>query len=249
MMNRRCFVTRAAVLPLAAACGLPKLTAAAPSSPRLTAWPAGGPASLAAGKHGIAYEGAAIVAYVPASALTRSKVPVMLFLHGALRTVDFFVDGHRAAADANGVCVAAPYAAAGTWDAVRDFYGPDVDVLNSTLKWLFTNLPVDRNRIALSGFSDGATYTLGIGRANGDIFSRLIAYSPGFLLGGILVGKPPIVVSHGTDDIVIPYYNTRDVIVPTLRAEGYDVDFRSFDGPHAVPSGVMAEQMQLLGAP
>jgi predicted esterase len=47
-----------------------------------------------------------------------------------------------------------------------------------------------------------------------------------------------IFVSHGTLDAVIPVENTRENIVPTLRALGNDVTYREFEGAHGVPAEI-----------
>jgi phospholipase/carboxylesterase len=187
------------------------------------------------------------VLYVPASVLDLESAPLLVFLHGALRTVDAFVDALIPAADENKVIVLAPYADYGTWDAITygDF-GPDVAGVNAALAWVFARWPIDPARIVLSGFSDGATYTLALGRANGDLFSRLVAYSPGFLIGVDPVGQPPILITHGYDDTVLSYAYTSGVIVPELMRAGYRVDFRSFVGSHAVPGSVANEVMRDL---
>jgi phospholipase/carboxylesterase len=117
---------------------------------------------------------------------------------------------------------------------VRAEFGPDVRGIDAALAWAFGVVPADPAKLTLAGFSDGATYTLGLGRANGDLFSRLVAFSPGFLMDVTEVQRPGIVVSHGTQDSVLPYASSRDVIVPTLRSRGYGVEFHSFDGGHAV---------------
>jgi predicted esterase len=98
----------------------------------------------------------------------------------------------------------------------------------------------------MSGFSDGGTYSLGIGRANGDLFTRVVAYSPGFLLGVEAVGKPPILITHGTSDTVLPIDATSRLMVPQLRSLGYAVDYREFDGGHAVPMSVLNELLRSL---
>jgi phospholipase/carboxylesterase len=188
------------------------------------------------------------VAYLPASSAPRPTVPVFVILHGALRTVEFFVEGLRPIADETGVMVVAPYAVAGTWDAVRDTFGPDVRGVDATLAWTFGVIPADPARLTLAGFSDGATYALGLGRANGDLFSRVVAFSPGFLLDVSEVQRPGIVVSHGTQDSVLPYASSRDVIVPTLRSRGYGVEFHSFDGGHALSLAVAQAEFRRMVA-
>lgn len=221
------------------------------TEPRLTARPSRTvAASLAAGFHRPTTGATEMVVYMPASAVGRAEVPVVLFLHGALRTVEEFVEAHRPIADSTGVLVVAPYADFGTWDAIHGDYGPDITGLDSALRWVFARVPVDPTGVLISGFSDGATYALAIGRANGDLFSRIVAYSPGFLLDVPRpVGKPPILISHGTQDAVLSYDYTRSGIVPGLATLGYAVTFRSFDGPHAVPRSVVREVLREHGAP
>ena len=57
------------------------------------------------------------------------------------------------------------------------------------------------------------------------LFSRLCDLS-------LRRGKPSVFISHGTQDVVLPINNTSRVITPRLRAAGYDVLYREFDGPH-----------------
>lgn len=219
--------------------------------PRLTARPSRSVTNaLTPGIHRPTARNTELVVYMPPSAVGRAEVPVVLFLHGALRTVEEFVEGHRALADSNGVLVVAPYAVFGTWDAIHADFGADVVGIDDALTWVFQRVPVDSTGVLISGFSDGATYALAIGRANGDLFSRIVAYSPGFIRDiPQAIGRPPILISHGTQDAVLPYDYTVSGIVPGLINMGYAVSFRSFDGPHAVPRSVLAEVMRAHGTP
>ena len=91
----------------------------------------------------------------------------------------------------------------------------------------------------LGGFSDGASYALSLGVSNGDLFSHLIAFSPGFVeRSDPIVGKPRIYVSHGTNDGILSVTTTRNAIVPFLRNEDYEVTFEEFDGGHEVPAEI-----------
>ncbi len=56
----------------------------------------------------------------------------------------------------------------------------------------------------MEGFSDGASYALSIGLTNGDLFTHVVAFSPGFASPVTYTGKPPVFVSHGTHDEVLP---------------------------------------------
>lgn len=172
--------------------------------------------------------------YLPATRRP-GPVPCFVFLHGASRNVPAYVQALQPALDETGVLLVAPHANQNTWDLVTDAYGQDVIGIDAVLNWFFARVEVDVNRVCLAGFSDGATYTLALGRANGDLFSRLAAFSPGGLLQTPVVGKPPVHVVHGTADNILPYAISRDEIVPTLRASGYQVTFESFAGGHGVP--------------
>jgi phospholipase/carboxylesterase len=149
------------------------------------------------------------------------------------------------------VIVLAPYARVGTWDAIRaGEFSDDVAIIDAALEWVFRHWTIDPARIVISGFSDGGTYALALGRANGDLFSKIVAYAPGFAIAVRAVGKPPILITHGTADRVLPIDVTGRVIVPSLRAAGYTVDYRELEGDHVVPITVVNELLSsLAGAP
>ena len=89
-------------------------------------------------------------------------------------------------------------------------------------------------RIALGGFSDGASYALSLGISNGDLFSALIAFSPGYIAPARRKGTPRIFVAHGTQDQILPIEQTSRTIVPELKEARFDVHYEEFDGPHTV---------------
>jgi phospholipase/carboxylesterase len=215
--------------------------------PHLTARPGQPTQTAETGGSTFQVTGSSCVIYVPPTVNRTAPTGLYVFLHGALRTVDFFVEGHKPAADRGGVIVLAPYATYGTWDAIQGRFSNDVRVINDALQWTFDRWTIDPARIAFCGFSDGATYALAMGRANGDLFSRVVAYAPGFLIGVNTIGKPPILITHGREDTVLPIDQTSRVIVPALRQQGYTVDYREFTGPHAVPLSVAEEVVASLG--
>jgi phospholipase/carboxylesterase len=133
----------------------------------------------------------------------------------------------------------APDSRSSTWDLVRGSFGPDVEFLDRALRFTFQRCVIDPTHVALGGFSDGASYALSLGVSNGDLFSHLVAYSPGFIdPSPPVVGRPRVFVSHGTHDSFLSARVTRDVLVPRLRREGYDVTFQLFEGGHAVPAEI-----------
>src|SRR5215831_11770773 len=103
-----------------------------------------------------------------------------------------------------GVAILAPNARDTTWDALTDSFGPDVQFLNRSLQRVFDSVPIDPARVAIGGFSDGATYAISLGLINGDLFSRVAAFSPGFVIDGAAQGKPGFYISHGTRDQILP---------------------------------------------
>ena len=193
--------------------------------------------------------GSSAAAFFPAAPAAGRGAPLILFLHGANRTVDIFLDRHIPIAADTGCIVLAPFAGEGTWDAVgAGDFSSDPRILDASLRWVFRRALVDASRIVISGFSDGGTYALAVGRANGDLFSRIAAYSPGYLIDVTPVDRPSILISHGTDDTILPIDRTSRVIVPKLRRAGYTVDYREFDGPHAVRTEIVEEMARTLAA-
>lgn len=133
-----------------------------------------------------------------------------------------------------------------TWDRVNGSYGPDVAFIDRALARVFERCQVDRSRLALGGFSDGASYALSLGLANGDLFSHVVAFSPGFALTRRAAVGPKVFISHGVFDSVLPVELSRDGVVPQLRGQGYDVRYEEFEGGHEVPAAVSNSALDWL---
>jgi len=211
-------------------------------SARLTSRPSTPTEPRPNGKVRFDVAGSSAAAWFPPVPAAGAARPLILFLHGANRTVDVFLDRHIPIAAETGCIVLAPFAREGSWDAIGSGeFAADPRILDASLRWVFQRALVDPSRILISGFSDGGTYALAIGRANGDLFPRIAAYSPGYLIDVAAVRRPAVLISHGTDDTILPIERTSRVIVPKLRRAGYEVDYREFDGPHAVRTEIVAE--------
>jgi predicted esterase len=143
--------------------------------------------------------------------------------------------------------ILAPASRGSTWDAVRGGYGDDAELIDRALAEVFATVAVDAERVAVAGFSDGASYALGLGLANGDLFRRILAFSPGFVPAGPRSGSPAVFVSHGEADGVLPIERTSRRIVPALEGDGYDVTYREFPGGHAVPPEIVRAALDWLG--
>ena len=68
------------------------------------------------------------------------------------------------------------------------------------LAFTFDCVAIDARRVAIAGFSDGASYALSVGLANGDLFTHVIAYSPGTVAPPSLRGDPSLFITHGIRD-------------------------------------------------
>jgi phospholipase/carboxylesterase len=181
--------------------------------------------------------------YVPAGYGELEKAPLALTLHGAGGDARSGISHFLHLADTAGVVLLAPESRGRTWDVLVDGYGPDVEFIDRALESTFERLTLDTRRLAITGFSDGASYALSLGLTNGDLFKRVIAFSPGFMAPATRRGKPPVFVSHGTRDRVLPIERCSRRIVPQLDHAGYQVRYREFDGPHTVPESIAREAL------
>ena len=107
--------------------------------------------------------------------------------------------------------------------------------------------PTENSAAGLGGFSNGASYALSLGVYNGDLFSAIVAFSPGFYTPPGKRGLPRIFVSHGTNDPMLMNATTPQ-IVPRLKSEGYSVTYRLFEGGHELPVAIAQEAIQWLTA-
>jgi predicted esterase len=181
--------------------------------------------------------------FVPAGYRREQPAPLVVMLHGAGGNARGGLAPFQALADAAGILLLAPDSRQPSWDVIRGGYGPDVAFLDRALAWTFARFAVDPRRIAAEGFSDGASYALSIALTNGDLFTHVIAFSPGFMAPAKQEGRPRIYISHGTGDRVLPIDSCSRRLVPRLLSGGYDVLYREFDGPHTVPPEIAREAL------
>jgi len=186
--------------------------------------------------------------YVPASYAAAKPAPLVLMLHGATGSARGALRPFRELADDAGLVLLAPESRGTTWDAIRADYGPDIAFIDRALAWVFQRVAVDPDRLTIEGFSDGATYALGVGLTNGDLFPRVIAFSPGFILPVDPHQRPHVFISHGTRDQILPIEQCSRRIVPQLERARYDVEYREFDGPHTVPPEIAKDAIAWMAA-
>jgi len=182
--------------------------------------------------------------YVPDDDLAGHPAPLLVMLHGAGGDARHGMGLLRDVADAYGVIVLAPASRGATWDVIGDRYGADVHTLDRALAWVFERYAVDAGRVAIGGFSDGATYALSLGIGNGELFTHMLAFSPGFVAPAEQQGAPAIFISHGTDDGVLPIRACSRRIVPMLMRAGYAVEYHEFTGGHTIPGEIAHEAVE-----
>ena len=186
--------------------------------------------------------------YVPARYKPESPAPLVVMLHGAGGSAAGALRPFETLADERGFVLLAPESRSSSWDVRFGRFGPDVEFIDRALVKVFRHCAIDPALVAVEGFSDGASYALSLGLTNGDLFRRVVAFSPGFVELEDPAGKPPVFVSHGTRDRVLAIERTSRVIVPRLRRAGYRVDYKEFDGGHMVPREIAVEAAAWLTA-
>jgi phospholipase/carboxylesterase len=175
--------------------------------------------------------------YVPESALGEAPAPLAVMLHGAGGNAEHGMALLRSYAERAKLILLAPESRKGSWDIISDArYGPDVRFIDGCLAELFSLYAIDPARIALGGFSDGASYALSLGLSNRLLFRTLLAFSPGFMAPVTIEDKPDIFISHGTHDEVLPIDVCGRRIRRALRGHSeLKLEYQEFEGPHTVP--------------
>jgi phospholipase/carboxylesterase len=169
--------------------------------------------------------------FVPRSIAPGS--PLLVFFHGAGGAASSSLRLVETAAAQHGCLVLLPNSTARTWDLIASGWGPDVDRLDAALAAVFDHFAV--SAVAFGGFSDGASYALSIGLANGELTEALLAFSPGFAAPPGRIGRPRVWISHGTEDAVLPIDRCARPVAQALGKAGYDLHYEEFTGPHTVP--------------
>lgn len=178
--------------------------------------------------------------YVPTTYDHATPAPLLVLLHGAGETsLQWHTDEISGLAEEFGFVIMAPDARSRSWDFINEGrFSGDVTFIDAALDRVFDLGNIDPTRVALGGFSDGGSYALSLGLINGDLFTRVLGFSPGLVFAPERRGQPDIFISHGSTDPVVSIANSRDVLVPLLRDAGYLVEFVEFNGSHSLPLSV-----------
>jgi len=171
---------------------------------------------------------------VPAGYTRERPIPLIVMLHGAHRTgLASFCE----TAAQHGIAVAVPYSRGVTWEA------SDITTVDGVLERTFSRIAIDSRRVAIAGFSDGGSSALSKGLSNGDLFTHLIAYSPGFYRVTVPIGYPAVFLAHGLEDRILPISSSNQ-IARALEQSGYAVTYRQFPGGHTMKLDLVNESLR-----
>src|SRR4051812_10532590 len=138
--------------------------------------------------------------FVPPSVDPRRPTPLVTLFHGgggSPTKILPMLEGH---ALERGFLLLAPQSTFPTWDLVIGGHGPDRERLDEALAEVASRFLLDPARMAFAGHSDGGSYALSLGLANGRFVSHIVASSAGFMSVHRQEGAPKEFISHGTRD-------------------------------------------------
>lgn len=197
---------------------------------------------LPPGRHDLGlFETRDAVLVVPEGLVPGRPVPLVVLFHGGGGSATRILPMLETHARTERFLLLVPQSLLPTWDLVIGGHGPDRERLSEALAMVQARFPLDPARLVFAGHSDGGSYALSLGLANGDAVTHVIASSAGFLSVHAQVGAPRIFVSHGTRDEQIPIARSARPHVAQLRAAGYAVRYVEYDGPHAHQPDVVAQ--------
>jgi phospholipase/carboxylesterase len=200
--------------------------------------------SLRPGLSDLNFEGGrSATIFLPPNCRDAVGMPLLCMLHGAAGVYPDTLPVLFELAKRESLIVIAPLSLRRTWDVLYGSYGEDVRFIEGLIGLMVRQHGVNSSRLALAGFSDGASYALTVGLKNGDVFSDIIAFSPGFFLPDSPVGKPQVFISHGSADRMLPVTSARG-IADRLKGDGYHLKFEEFEGGHEVPGAIIEEAVR-----
>jgi predicted esterase len=211
-----------------------------PAAPSDSAQPGLSALGLGSGRDGLVF--------IPAGYRRSSPAPLVLMLHGAGQSAEIGIRPFLSLADAAGLVLLVPDSRERTWDFLYGAYGADVAFIDRALAKIFDRCAIDPARVTIEGFSDGASYALSLGVVNGDLFSRIIAFSPCIFAPTATVGRPRIFISHGTADRILPIDRCGRRLAAQLSNAGYAVSYHEFAGPHTVTPEIARDAVRWVEA-
>lgn len=182
--------------------------------------------------------------YVPQGYDPATPAPIALMLHGAGGTAQEPITVFKDLADTSGLILVSCKSLQPTWGGIFGDYSDDIPLFDQVMKLAFDMCNVDPLKVGIEGFSDGASYAIQVGRANGDLFHRVVSFSAGLLLFTSGIQRPKFFVAHGTADSIIDVAVGRSIAAQLSTV--YEVTYHQHDGGHQIPPAVAADAVTFL---
>jgi phospholipase/carboxylesterase len=184
---------------------------------------------------------------VPPNYSPSRPAPLVILFHGASARADLLLAAFASRLDAWGAIGLAPDAVMDTWDVFEpvQLFTSDIPFVNLVLDQTFDRCAIDTTRVALLGFSDGASYAITLGLANADQLSGIVAFSPGTFSVDHPHGTTQVFTAHGDLD---PFFSAENAtsIDTQLRARQFTVTHVEFSGGHEIPDDVADQAFSWL---
>ena len=187
--------------------------------------------------------------------------PLLTVLHGAGRREELLMKAYRDEAERRQALFLIPRSFGMTWDLITaatqgpdanaaagaPSSRPDLDFLEYAYDLIFRRYPVDAERLALVGYSDGASYGLSVGLSNPQLFRAVMAWAAGFVAiendaAAPGVPRPAVLIEYGTHDELFPFEQVALPMREQLEAFGCQVNFRVDEGGRHWPSGEFQDE-------
>ena len=169
-----------------------------------------------------------------------TPAPLVITLHGYGGRADNFPQLWRRAASKKGAIVAAPWGHSPIYNGSSwtDLFEAET-IVELTIEWVAERYPIDRQRIVLSGFSQGGRMSYAIAVRRPELFAGVIPMGAGYMSS---FNKPPQAGEHrpryyfmvGVDDQSAKHNRQA---VADFEAAGYEVDLRVYPkSGHSFPT-------------
>ena len=177
-----------------------------------------------------------VYVYVPSRAVGIRRVPLVLLLHGSGGSALELVTDFQQFADSMGFLLLAIQSTdpdGWSFSMNNTVRTPDEQNIDHALQRVLARYRVDPARIALFGFSAGAGMALDLGYVNGDIFSRIVAFSPPLRPTEFDAlprsGRPAIFIGYGMEE---GNASVLQAAARWLSKRGDTTVYREFPGGH-----------------
>jgi phospholipase/carboxylesterase len=183
----------------------------------------------------------------PAAIDPTRRYPLVTVLHGAGRQDELLVRACRDEPERRQALFLVPRSVQPTWDLIAGDERPDLDFLEWAYDLIYRRYPVDPERQALLGYSDGASYALSVGLSNPRLFRAVMGWAAGFAaIDDTNLApddpRPPVLLEYGTHDPLFPFERVALPMRAELERLGYRVEFRVDEGGRHWPSGTFQSE-------